>query len=162
MNFLRFGACGSSFETHVRPRRISLVQQRSLFIVMSNENHGDSIRTDGCSLSRYLCDIGETFCESVDWHVISVLVFEFRCFHPCFLNLCACVSYIPTTALVSNAKGFGKGGSTNHAGCDTADSTVDFVDCCDAVGVEEFVWDFLLTDDDGCRFGFDADYSDSS
>ena len=54
------------------------------------------------------------------------------------------------------------GGSTNHAGCDTAYSTVDFVDCCDAVGVKEFVWDFLLTEDDSCRFGFDADYSDST
>jgi hypothetical protein len=51
---------------------------------------------------------------------------------------------------------------TNHAGCDTAYSKVDFVDCCDAVGVEEFVGDFLLTEDDGCRFGFDADYSDST
>src|ERR1700733_9336652 len=121
---------------------------------MGNENHGDSIRTDSCSLSRYLCDIGETFCESIDWHIISVLVFEFRGFHPCFLNLCACVSYTHNVSLQPEQIGWE--GSTNHAGCYTAYSTVDFVDCCDTVGVEEFVWDFLLTDDDGCRFGFDA------
>jgi len=39
-----------------------------------------------------------------------------------------------------------EGEGTNHAGCDTADAGVDFVDGCDAIGVKEFVWDFLLAD----------------
>ena len=42
-----------------------------------------------------------------------------------------------------------EGWSTNHASCDAANATVDFVDGCDAAGVEEFVWDFLLTDYNG-------------
>src|SRR5271170_670905 len=83
------------------------------------------------------------------------------------LAFCTCArasATLPTAVSLQTKRRLGGGGgpSTNHAGCDATDSTVDFVDCCDAVGVEEFVRDLLLTDDDGCRFGFDADYSYSS
>jgi hypothetical protein len=50
---------------------------------------------------------------------------------------------------------------TDHAGHDTSYSAIDFVDCGDGCRVKEFVGDFLLADDDGCRFGFYTDYRDS-
>ena len=50
---------------------------------------------------------------------------------------------------------------TDHAGGNTAYSTVDFVDCSDTVRIEELVGNFLLAYNYGCGFGLDADNGDA-
>jgi hypothetical protein len=44
------------------------------------------------------------------------------------------------------------GGDTNEACKDAADAFGDFVDVCDCGGIEEFVRDFFLADDDSGMF----------
>jgi hypothetical protein len=145
MDFLGFGTSGRAFESHERPRRIRLVQKRSTFIVVRNQNHGNAIGTNRRSLSGHLSNICETFGKGIDRHIIPILILEFGRFQSRFLDLCTGIRY--------RVRRFGEWwGSTDEACHDTADALGDFVDVCDGGGIEEFVGDFFLTDDDGGVF----------